>query len=167
MTSNIDDLIVNKYDQYVFASGGSVISADAKSAIELEIALALEAEERDYLTEARLRINHTISGSRDKRRNHIKKALKSILEALPEGDGYDDPALDLAFPLGTTDGQDKALRYWTTDDFDNLVSTAYRTSADAVAAAKELDELVQKVKRRITSTGSAALGDAVIGRAVA
>lgn len=167
MSSTVEELIVALYDAHVLASGGSVPVADGKDAIELEVALAIEAEDRDHLAEARRRIDSTLTRARDKRRHHIKRDLTVILEALPEDGEYVDHALDMAFPLGTVDGQDKTLRNWTDKDFDGLVSTAYRQSALAADAAEELDVLVQSVRRRMSEAGAATLGDSVKRRAIA
>ena len=166
--TNINDLIQARYDAIVLGSGEAVPSSTSKQSIEIEVALALEKEDRDYIAEAHLRIDKVINGSRKVRRSHIKRNLEEILAAsFPEDFDFIDPLLNMAFPLGDTAGLDKSLRFWTTEDFDALVFTALRSAVEITAAAAGLKETVALVKTRMATTHSTLFGASVAIKATA
>jgi hypothetical protein len=137
--------IVDLYDE-AGADGQAAKYSEIKEQIKPAVIEFLAEQERDLDAEAGLLIDAAVKPKRRQRRQSLKDQIEYILDnAIPEDASYTDPLLNWMVPLGTSDGLDKQLRYWTAEDFRELVVTAYRTAAEQVAAAAALDAVLQKL----------------------
>ena len=155
----LDDEIIDMYDEYVRMSGDAVKSADARDAIKGRVVDLLQETERNLDREADLILSRVLRSSRDSRSRTLRRDLDCILASFSEGDGYNDPLLELAFPLGNEAGMDKTLRMWTDEDFVNLTVTRYRVAADSTRAAADLDETTQQIRHAMRVKGAHVLGE--------
>ena len=73
--------------------------------------------------------------------------------------GGQDPALHLAYPLGTSDGRDKVLSLWTREDWRNASMTRYRNAAEVTAAAQIFEEQATIIADRMLSAGAGTTGE--------
>lgn len=160
MSQTIEDAIVDLYDTYVREHGDDAGTklVEVKHAIRGEVRDLIVGTERDVDAEADALISATLSSTRQKRSQSLKRQLDYLLDGFPEEGAFVDPLLDQAFRLGDETGVDKTLRNWTVEDLRNLTVTRYRNAADATKAAAELDSTVQRVVDRMIGTGSALVG---------
>lgn len=160
MSHDLNDLIIDLYDEHIRTIGGEVKSADAMAAIRPQVVSILAKRKRDVDSEAAAVIRVAVSSKRDARRTTLKRDLEWLLDGAFDEDGaYVDPIMDRAYGLGRADGADKTLRTWTMDDFDFLVKTHYRVAAESTAAAAELDRIAEQIKDRMRAAGATILGD--------
>lgn len=104
-----------------------------------------------------------VSVKRKRSRALIKKDVEYLLEAFadPENSIQIEPMLDHVFPLGSHDGRDKALRYWTVDDFTASAMERYRNAAAVAEAAREYEEVVSRAVERMKRAHAIYFGDAL------
>jgi hypothetical protein len=132
---------------------------EAKEAILPDVVGWLANQPRKIEVEALSIIDSSIDPERRRRRHSLKTQLDYVLDAALSEDGaYVDPLLDLAYGLGTHEGLDRELRFWTVADLEGVVLTAYRKAAEATQAASALDQTVEKLVgemsvRRISNLG--------------
>ena len=103
--------------------------------------------QEDLESEARALFARFIYPIRKARRASLMRDGAYLLDAL-NGDtilGVNDPLLDQPFPLGTPDGQDKALRFWTWEDW---TTARDERKAGAVAAQVAADRFDVEVAER-------------------
>lgn len=158
MNEDIPKLIMELYDQYVLDAGDEVKIAEARDAIRADVIDLLAATERDLDGEADRLIRATVDEGRDKRSRSLRANLEHILGGFEEDGAYIDPLMDKAYGLGQY-GTDKALRFWTTEDFQNLVVTRYRVAAEATKAASEIDNIASQCVDRMHAAGATTFGD--------
>ena len=140
------------------------VKSDELRAEVLDAAVGILAEvERDLRAEAEALVLAVSRSSRKARRSRMAHDLDYILEAFTEDENaaYVDPMLDLAYPIGTDDGEVKTLRYWTADDFETSTRMAYRKAAEITAAAREHDERMQAAVRSMRVRGASRFGEPV------
>lgn len=158
--SDLSDIIIDLYDEYIRTAGGEVKSAEAMAAIRPQVVTLIAQQERDLDGEADRVIRSEVGRKRDARRSSLRRDLEWLIDGAFNEDGaYVDPILERAYGLGRADGADKTLRTWTTDDFDFLIKTHYRVAAESTAAAAELDRVVEQIKGRMHSAGVSTLGE--------
>lgn len=157
------DRIIALYDEYVRSVGGEVKSSEAMEAIRPQVVAMLADEPRDLDREAAQTLRESIAPVRGKRSRSLKENLDWFLDGFAEDGAYVDPLLDQAYGLGHERGLDKTLRFWTSEDFRNLVVTRYRVAADQTAAAKDIDGSVQRVVDRMQAQGATHFGDVAWG----
>lgn len=138
-----------------------VKSDELRTEILGQVAQLLADVDRDLFAEAEALVVSVARQSRRSRRGRMAHDLDYILNAFAEeGDGaYVDPMLDLAYPIGTEDGQVKTLRYWTAEDFDTSTRMAYRKAAEVTASAREHDERMQAAIRSMRLRGTERFGE--------
>jgi hypothetical protein len=157
--TDLNDLIVDLYDEHVHDHPSGVKVAEAKAAILVAVADLVRARERDVMAEAELAMNAAINPERRRRSSSLKQNLEHLLAGFTEDGSYLDPLMAQAYSLGSEAGVDKALRNWTPDDFADLIVTRYRVAADSTTAAAEFDRTAQRVADRIRATGGGTVGD--------
>lgn len=120
----------------------------------------LAKTKRDLTAEAEALLVSVGQRSRKSRRDRMGHDIEYILDAFAEDESgaYIDPLLDLAYPIGTDDGQVKTLRNWTTEDFDTSTRMAYRKAAEITASAREHDEAMQAAVRSMRMRGTTRFG---------
>lgn len=120
--------------------------------------LPTETPDMDY---ARSLFRSIIEPERTKRRGSFKKNAEYLLDALrnPEEGIHVEPFLDTVYPMGTVDGRDKALRYWTEQDLIEASMERYRNVAAAQAAAREYDEVSQELIAAMHGRRAKTVGD--------
>lgn len=140
------EYVVESYDKHVAANAadGATMQASRDAFVEnyiVQIDSGIPRYQTDVSTEGRTLFDHGVGPIRKGRRSSLTRVGRHLLDAL-NGDtilGVNDPVLDQAFPLGTSDGRDKTLRNWTQLDWVNARTERYRNAADATAAAREFD----------------------------
>lgn len=157
--TDLNDDIVNLYDDYIRQAEDGVKVADAREAIRPDVMALLAGTERDLEGEATRLIEVTVRTARGKRSRSLRKQLEYILDGFEEDGTYVDPLLDQAYGLGDEHGIDKTLRYWQVEDFANLVVTRYRVAADATKAAREIDDVAQRCIDWMRMRGAIHFGD--------
>jgi len=156
-----EQLIERLWDQYGSATPDGLEYDALAESVAGELVDVLALHERDLHSEARALVDSVMRGVRRTRRRGMRGQLDYVMDSLfvsgDEGANI-DPLLSVCYPVGTTKGLDKALRFWTLDDFRVLVATAYRNAADVTAAARELDESVERVVGAMTAARVERLG---------
>lgn len=114
-----------KYAQRVLANGANseplrevrqwVVDQYVAGVASGRVARIVETDEQV----ARRVFGVAVDPGRDNARQELLHALTDLYEVHKGGSllGDVDPMLDRVFPIGSSDGRDKALRYWTRDDF--------------------------------------------------
>lgn len=160
MNEFIETSVIELYDEHVQSrSDEGTKVAEAKLAIRDEVRLLVATTERDIDRETDDLLNSIIGSARSRRSRSMKKNLEHLLDGFDEGDTYIDPLLDMAFGLGDEHGVDKSLRFWTADDFANVVVTRFRVAAEVTEATAEFDRTVQRIVARMRGVGALTLGD--------
>ena len=138
-----------------------VKAADLGHAIVGQVATMLGDLERDLFADAEALIRQEMKGQRRQRRKSMAANLDYLLDAFAESEesAYVDPYLDLVYPIGTEDGHVKTLRYWTAEDFDTSIRTAYRKAAEVTAAAREHDESMTRAVHSMRARGVSRFGE--------
>jgi hypothetical protein len=154
----LDALIADLIDEEYRRRPNGDKTAEVEEAVRDRVRAALPDLDRDLDAEAAARIHAIAAAQRRERRQALRTNVAYILDGIPEDGTYVDPLLDLAYPLGTTDGMVKTLRYWTRDDFRTSVQMAYRKSADATAAARAWDEVATRAVEAMQAHGWVAFG---------
>ena len=136
-------------------------SDDLRHEILSDVAGLLADLDRDLFAEADALIVTVARQSRRARRGRMASDIDYILDAFAEDESaaYIDPMLDLAYPIGTEDGQVKTLRYWTADDFDTSTRMAYRKAAEVTASAREHDERMHRALMSMRLRGVERFGE--------
>lgn len=138
-----------------------VKSDELVHAVVGQVAVLLGDLDRDLFAEAEALARQQLTGQRRQRRKGMAMSLDYLLDAFAESDdaAYVDPMLDLVYPIGTEDGQVKTLRYWTAEDFDTSIRTAYRKAAEVTAAAREHDESMTRAVQSMRARGVSRFGE--------
>jgi hypothetical protein len=155
----MNEAIQKLYDEAAAAHEDGVKTAELKEEILPDVIDLLADTERNLEQEARDSIDATIDPERRRRRRALREDLEQLLAALPEEDGYADPLLDLAFPMGTEAGEDKVLRHWTKEDLRNVVLMAYRKAGEVTQAAVALDGVVARAEHEMTARSAQIIGE--------
>lgn len=151
MNNTYRNWFLANYDQYVLAEvDGSQIgkTSDALAHRFLDALdsgdLPTESPDMDY---ARSLFRSIVEPERQKRRGSFKKNAEYLLDALrnPDEGIHVEPFLDVVYPMGTADGRDKALRYWTEQDLIESSMERYRNAAAAMESAKQYDDISQEL----------------------
>lgn len=139
------------YDQHVLAEVDGSQLEKTRDAVAHDFLDALERgdlpTEQPDMDYARSLFKSIIEPERQKRRGSFKKNAEYLLDALrnPEEGIHVEPFLDTVYPMGTVDGRDKALRYWTEQDLIESSMERYRNAAAAMEAAKQYDDVSQEL----------------------
>lgn len=138
-----------------------VKSDELRNEILGQVAGMLAEVDRDLFAEADVLTTAVARQSRRARRSRMAGDIDYILDSFNEDEGaaYVDPMLDLAYPIGTEDGQVKTLRYWTADDFDTSTRMAYRKAAEVTASAREHDERMLRALHSMRARGVERFGE--------
>jgi hypothetical protein len=131
---------------------------DVQDAILDAVVDLLNDFERDTRAEAAELIRSVATDTRRVRRQVLRTSVDYYLDAFTEDGAYIDPVLDLAFPVGTTDGEVKTLRYWTEEDFHTSVRMTYRKAAEAAEAARLWDKTAERAVAYMRSHNRATFG---------
>lgn len=119
----------------------------------------LETVERDTVAEAEALLVSVGQSSRKARRNSMRDDIDFLIGGFTEDGAYVDPLLDLAYPIGTEDGQVKTLRHWTQDDFITSTRMAYRKAAEITASARDHDEAMTSAVLSMRARGVTRFGE--------
>lgn len=159
--NTIDLEITRLMDEHIAAVGGAVTISETRQAILPAVKALIADSPRDLDAEASRALRTVTESARDQRRVTLKKELEFIIDALdnPITGAHLEPYLNLAYPLGTTDGSDKTLRYWTRDDFQMAITSRYRNAAVVTVSAKEFDDAAKALINRMETAGATTLGD--------
>lgn len=157
---DLEAKVLEFYDEQVSGRGQAPTRmSDAKNAIRKRVVDLIRGTERDLDREAAGLLDRVINPARQTRSRSLRVNLERILGGFTEDGDYVDPILDLAFPLGDVAGHDKALRYWTVEDFRNVIITRYRGALEAHKAAGDLDEAAQRAITAMERRKVALFGD--------
>lgn len=163
-------IIALEYDALIHDSGKAVKQSDVREALAERIRPYVEESPRDIEGEVARIIATTLPPIRDGRTQVFRRELDYILDYLTnpdEGAVSVELILDYAFPLGTVDGQDKTLRFWTREDFMNASRTRFQQAAAATHAAAEFDRTIQRILNLMDGSGAAVLDGLFQARAAA
>lgn len=167
--TNYADWFAEAYDRAIAAAGVDGLPLE-KTRDTLANAYAdavesgdIERYQTDPFSEGKRLFDAYVSPVRDKRKRSMKKQCEYLVAALvgnPEEEANIDALLDVAFPVGRADGTDKALRYWSADDWATSRTERYRNAADAARAAQDYDiDVVEPVISAINRRGVRVTGD--------
>lgn len=114
-----------KYVQHLTASGNNSLSAEeARQWVTDQYIAGLASGRIDRVVEsdedvARRMFNIAVMPRRKTARQELLRTLDELYDVRKGRNllGDVDPILDRVFPIGSSDGRDKVLRYWTRDDF--------------------------------------------------
>lgn len=144
--ANLYDLIESLLDEETAKHPEGLKANDQRALVQGKVVALLADTERDLDAEAEALLLDVSRASRRRRRASMRQSIEYVLDAFTESEesAYIDPMFDLAFPIGTDDGQVKALRFWTADDFGTSVRMAYRQAAATTTAARDHDDACQR-----------------------
>lgn len=155
--SALTDWIERAYDDYVRSHPDGQKIGESRAAILEALRAAIlsgELEPPDLLEALAGIIRSRLSGLRDARRASLPTVAQIIRDCLAGGTLLDsEDLLDQAYPLGTPDGIDKALRHWTQDDWLQSVVVRYREAAEQTAAAAAWDLIATDIASFLSKTG--------------
>ncbi|QRY43128.1 hypothetical protein JVX93_21530 [Mycolicibacterium boenickei] len=162
-----EEWMLAAYDTVVAAAGDDGITLkDSQSQLaELyQAAVAageVERPEDDLYAEGKSIFDRTVRPARQQRKTALHRDMEAISAALRNETvlGDADPALRLAYPLGTPDGRDKVLAYWTREDWRSAAMTRYRNAAEVTAAAQIFDEQATLIADRMLAMGVDTTGE--------
>lgn len=160
---NADDLrdhVLTMLDEEAAKHTDGLKSADQRALVHGRVVRLLADLPRDLDAEAEALLLEVSRSSRRRRRASMAANIDSIVSGFGEAGGYVDPLMDMAFPIGTDDGQVKALRYWTAEDFAASTRMAYRKSAEATAAARDHDDACHRAIGSMKVRGTQMFGGA-------
>ena len=155
--------LVDTYDEVVSDLGTPTVAEGRDAFVAKYEQGVLEGrikqQEFTLRDEALAAYRQIVEPERQKRRGTFLANLENITNTvLGHGDGEGmDPMLRLAFPV--SDGTDKTLGAWTTDDFDKAILTRYRGAAEATSSAGEFDAVAQQISQLMTNRGATTLGE--------
>lgn len=114
--------------------------------------------------EAQLRqawVEKTVRAERDTRARKRKETFLWVRDCLADETirGTEDPILDQAMRTGLSSGLDKTLRFWSTQDWLDVLGASAQNVAAAVEADKELREIVNPIILGYGSQGIRVMGD--------
>lgn len=137
--------VINNYDSLVKESGTDGLTFEhsrkllaEKWAIEVEAGTLLP-ERPDLITEGYHIVERYLKPLRAVRRNKMRDVISRIVIREDIDNDVLSGFLIDSFPLGTNDGRDKTLWFWSRTDFEASVRMRYRKAAEAMAAAREFD----------------------------
>lgn len=151
MSDTYREWFLSRYNEYVLGEIDGSQLEKTRDTLAHEFLDALEAGDlpvdRPDMNYARSMFRSIVEPERQKRRGTFKKNAEYLLDALrnPEDGIHVEPFLDTVYPMGTSDGRDKAFRFWTEDDLITSSMERYRNAAAAVEAAKQYDEVSQEL----------------------
>ena len=156
-----EEWMLETYDRIVAESGPDGITLKEvrdRAAQEYEEAIAsgeIERPDVDLYAEGLANFDRVVRPKRQSRKSAFHNDIETITAALNDDTifGGEDPILDIAYPLGTSDGRDKVVRFWTAEDWDSASMTRYRNAAEVTAAAQIFDEQASIISARLRSTG--------------
>lgn len=162
--TDLKDWFIQTHDQYVNNEGAEPSTPEKSRDNAAHAYMAgvesggLLPEVPDLISEGRALFDRYVMRERDRRRESIRRSAEDVLDAFERSTAMSemDPLLSLAYPLG--DGTDKALRYWTREDWEAASIERFRNAASATAAADEFDRLAQRVIYALTNQGAATVG---------
>lgn len=160
-----DDLIIHWYDEAVLdgAEDGSKL---ADTLDEVCKRVESDPEGAGVPPDSELRrawVERTINGERRSRKAKRREWFRLVRDAL-SGEtilGADDPILDLAMRVGTSDGLDKAFRYWSVQEWLDVLAVSAEKVRDAAAADEELRQIVNPIIIQYAIRGIRVLEDVV------
>ncbi len=137
---NHDEAVTAIYAEELARHPRGVKFAEACALIESKVRDLLANAPRNLDAEVELAMIG-LARERRSRSRSLKAQIDWIADAFVNCDAaaFIDPMLNLPYPIGTDDGLDKTLRYWTPEDLQRTVTTRYRKAADAMAAVKAFD----------------------------
>lgn len=157
MLAHYDQFVLGEVDGSQLEKTRDAVAHDFLAALDRGD-LPVEAPDLDY---ARSLFRSIIEPERQKRRGSFKKNAEYLLDALrnPEEGIHVAPFLDTVYPMGTADGRDKALRYWTEQDLIDASMERYRNAAAAMEAAKQYDDVSQELIAAMHGRRAKTVGD--------
>lgn len=160
MIERYNAIVLSKTEGTTLTEVREEVAQDFLDALTLG-SLPTIAPDLDY---ARSMFRSTVEPERDKRRTSFRKQAEYLLDAMrnPEDGIHVEPFLDVAYPLGTHDGRDKAMRHWTEMDLIESSMERYRNAAAAMQAAKEHDVIAQELIAAMRGRSAAMLGDCFV-----
>ncbi len=159
--------MLGEYDRIVNEAGDQGITVkDAQARLAEAYQQGIESGEiqrpdEDLFAEGKGLFDRIIRPTRQQRKNSLQRDMEHITSAL-NGEtilGDHDPALHLAYPLGTSDGRDKVLSLWTREDWRNAAMTRYRNAAEVTAAAQIFEEQATIISDRMLAAGAGTTGE--------
>jgi hypothetical protein len=151
--------IERRWDEEHRRHHGGLKPHELRDALQDEVEQLLSNADRDVKAEAARLIMDETEKLRRKRRGSLRKNLEHLLDAFAESAEYVDPLLDLAYPIGTPDGETKLLRYWTEADYTTSTQMSYRNAAETTAGARVWDGLTQAAIDAMRARGVDMFGD--------
>lgn len=162
VTRDDRDFITIRYDDILSAAEGDMTLAEVREHLQSDVVAYLATRDRDLEAEARVMIDRALTRTRDKRAQSLRRDLAWIIDWLAnpsEGAVGVEALMGQAYRLGTEDGRDKTLRYWTAGDLAASVTSRYREASDAMRAAREFDDTVTALTSTMAAHGAARVGD--------
>lgn len=155
------DFITVLYDDALIRAGQSMTLREIREALVPDIVDMLKKRERDLEAEALSLINEHLNPIRRTRSTGLRRDLEYVLDywVNPDEAANIEPLLSRGYKLGTQEGDDKTLRFWSVDDLRRSAMARYREAAEVMRAAREFDETVHKVVERMGEDGRTRLGD--------
>lgn len=156
-----EDWMLAAYDQVVSAAGDDGITVKESQTRLAEMyqqavsAGEVDRPEDDIFAEGKGIFDRIVRPARQHRKTALLKDMETIAAALGGETvlGDFDPALRMAYPLGSSDGRDKVLGLWTREDWRNASMTRYRNAAEVTAAAQIFDEQATTIANRMLAAG--------------
>ena len=165
MNDTYREWFLRHYDRHVLAEVDGSQLEKTRDTVARDFLVALdrgdlpvETPDLDY---ARALFRSIVEPERQKRRGSFRKNAEYLLDALrnPEEGIHVEPFLDTVYPMGTVDGRDKALRYWTEQDLIESSMERYRNAAAAMEAAKQYDDVSQELIAAMHGRHAKTVGD--------
>lgn len=155
------------YDKVVAEAGDDGITvkdSQARLAEAYQAAVKsgeVERPEDDIFAEGKGIFDRIIRPARQQRKSALVRDMEYISASLKNETvlGDADPALHLAYPLGTSDGRDKVLALWTREDWRSAAMTRYRNAAEVTASAQIFDEQATLIADRMLAMGADTTGE--------
>lgn len=158
----IGELILDLYDEEVSHYPDGIKVADAKDLIRDAVRDLIAQEPRDLDREVNAAINQAVDPARDQRSRAMVRDLEFILDYFASPDEaalIPDSRMQWAIRLGTTDGADKSLRYWTAGDFLRWAQVRQRQAQEVLASAEEAITVADRVAARMLQSNAQHFGD--------
>lgn len=160
MITDIGAFIDDRFDECHRLAGKDLTAQEVRDALLPLVAAELASMPRDLDAEALRWIAYRVDHTRDRRRADLKKNLdwySQVIESPEDAIGV-DAVLDMAYPLGRSDGSSKTLRLWTVEDLRIASMARYRQAAEQMASAAEFDDITQQLIDRMHAAGASTLG---------
>ena len=157
------DRIVRRYDEVVKATGKDGIKvAEARDKVAAEVLanrLGYDLPTDDLLIEAY--VASVVGGERNSRAKRRVSIFQTCHDAAAGATilAKDDPMLDVAMRTGASDGLDKAMRYFTVEDWLDVLGASASNVAAAIEADRDLRMLVNPIVAAYVPAGATCFED--------